>query len=275
MSELAIITLHLRPTHRATLPSWLGRSAQAWYLSQLQHVDPALSQAVHDGSRLRPFTLSTLFPISQGDKLELYPDRPVRLRVTTLHVDVTRLTLNGLVPHWLSDGIDLHGQHLRVESIDTETTSFVGLLDTASVQQQPRRQTLAFHSPTVFNRTGGLQVPLPLPEYVFGSLIDRWTAFAPIPLDEGLRAFVNEQVAVVDFEGRTRTISLERANRGQHIGFTGRATFHARSGEQPYLMQWHALGLFAAFSGVGKHSTIGLGQVKKLIQSHSQPVEMS
>ncbi len=273
MSELASITLHLRPTHIASLPAWLGRSAQAWYLSQLQGIDPALSQAVHDGSRLRPFTLSTLFPVPQGDKLTLHPERPVHLRLTTLHDDVTRLTLNGLVPRWLTGGIDLHGQHLRVESVDTEVATFADLLRTAATQQQPRRQTLAFHSPTVFNRTGGLQVPLPLPEYVFGSLIDRWTAFASIPLADDLREFVTENVAVVDFEGRTRTISLERANRGQHIGFTGRATFHAQSGEQPYLTQWHALGLFAAFSGVGKHSTIGLGQVKKLIQSQQQPVE--
>lgn len=271
MNELAIFTLHLHPTHSAALPAWLGRSSQAWYLSQLRDLDPALSEAVHDGSRLRPFTLSSLLPLAPGDTFRLQPARPVRLRVSTLHPDVTRLTLNALVPRWLKDGVSLHGQHLHVESVETETTTFDELLTAAqSNTSLSRRQTFVFHSPTVFNRTGGMSVPLPLPEYVFGSLIDRWMAFAPVSLDEGLRAFVQQQVAIVDYEGQTRCITLERANRGQHIGFTGRVTFHAQSGEQPYLSQWHALGDFATFSGVGKHTTIGLGQIDKLVRQ--QPV---
>lgn len=271
MTELASFTLHLRPTHSTTLPAWLGRSCQAWYLSQLRDLDPTLSEAVHDGNRLRPFTLSSLLPTASGDSLTLHPTRSVRLRLSTLHPDVTRLTLNALVPRWLTNGIDLHGQHLRVESVETETADFDELLTAArSAAQVPRRQTFVFHSPTVFNRTGGMTIPLPLPEYVFGSLIDRWTAFAPVSLDDGLRAFIQQQIAIVDYEGRTRCVTLERANRGQHIGFTGRVTFHAQSGEQPYLSQWHALGDFAAFSGVGKHTTIGLGQIEKIVRQ--QPI---
>jgi len=272
MDDIALLTLHLRPTHIAALPAWLGRSAQAWYLSQLRDLDPALSAAVHDGSRLRPFTLSSLLAPASGDTIRLHPAHPVRLRVTTLHPDVTRLTLNALVPQWLAEGIDLHGQHLHVTSVDTETTGFAELLAAAqSNPALPRRQTFIFRSPTVFNRTGGMTIPLPLPEYVFGSLIDRWSAFAPVSLDDGLRAFIQQQIAIVDYEGRTRCIALERANRGQHIGFTGRVTFHAQSGEQPYLAQWHALGDFAVFSGVGKHTTIGLGQIEKV--SRPQPAK--
>lgn len=276
MSDLAVFTLHLRPERMGTVPAWLGRAAQAWYLDQLRQVSPDLSAAVHDGSRLRPFTLSTLLPAARAEMLQLNPSREVQLRLTTLHPDVTQLTLNGMLPQWLQYGIVLHGQCFRVESVDTQTARYAELLATAqNLRSHPRSQAFDFQSPTVFNRTGGIQIPLPLPEYVFGSLLDRWQAFADVPLDADLRNFIQQQVSIERCEIRTQYLSLERANRGQHTGFVGRVTFRAQSGEAPFLAQWHLLGMFAPFSGVGKHTVIGMGQVQRVEIKHHHAIGRS
>lgn len=276
MSDLAIFTLHLRPQRTGTVPAWLGRAAQAWYLDQLRQVSPDLSAAVHDGSRLRPFTLSSLLPTTRAEMLQLSPFREVQLRVTTLHPDVTQLTLNGLLPRWLQQGIVLHGQSFRLESVDTEAMRFAELWAKAKNQRwHPRVQAMEFQSPTVFNRTGGMQIPLPLPEYVFGSLLDRWQAFADVPLDADLRSYIQQQVSIERCEIRTQDLSLERANRGQHTGFVGRVTFRAQSSEAPFLAQWHLLGMFASFSGVGKHTVIGMGQVQRVETKHHHASERS
>lgn len=275
MSDLAVFALHLRPERMGTVPAWLGRAVQAWYLDQLRQVSPALSAAVHDGSRLRPFTLSTLLPVTRAEMLQLNPSRALQLRITTLHTDVTQLTLNGLLPRWLSEGIVLHGQPFRVESVDTQTTRYAELMaDVEHVRSpHPRSQAFDFQSPTVFNRTGGIQVPLPLPEYVFGSLIDRWQAFTDVPLHADLRVFVQECVSIERCDIRTQYVSLERANRGYHTGFVGRVTFRAQSGEAPLLAQWHLLGLFAPYSGVGKHVVIGMGQMQRVFIERKHSTE--
>lgn len=258
MVELAIFTLNLRPLHEAILPGWLGRSAQAWFLDSLRAVSPDLSAAVHDGSRPRPFTLSSLLPTSARGSLMLSPRRVNTLRLTTLHPDLTQLTQNALIPHWLQHGIVLHSQPLRVESVQAHTLRYADLL---AAPAAGRRQRLTFASPTLFSRTGSLPVPLPLPEYVFGSLLDRWQAFSSLALHPDLRQFVQQHIGIEAFEGHTQTVSLERAARGSHTGFTGSATFSAHNAQGPCFAHWHALGLYAAFSGVGKHTTIGLGQV--------------
>jgi len=267
MFELAVFTLTLRPVHSAGLPAWLGRSAQAWFLDALRTISPDLSAAVHDGSHPRPFTLSSLLPAAHGGRIALAPNRTNTLRITTLHPDLTQLTHNALIPRWLEDGITLHSQALRVESVQKHALQYADLLAAPA----GRRQHLTFSSPTVFSRTGSAPVPLPLPEYVFGSLLDRWQAFSSVALDPDLRAFVQQHVGIESFAGRTETISLERAARGSHTGFMGRVTFIAHHAQGPCFAHWHALGAFAAFSGVGKHTTIGLGQVTSVQPQPASP----
>ena len=48
-------------------------------------------------------------------------------------------------------------------------------------EQLPRTVELEFASPTAFHSKGAT-MPVPLPELVFGSLVDRWNAFSPITL---------------------------------------------------------------------------------------------
>lgn len=261
MNELARLTLRLRPTHADTIPAWTARAAHAWFLDSLRQIDPALSAAIHDGPGLKPLSVSGLLPAPSGELRRLHPRQPLTLHLATLHPDVTRITLNTLVPYWRRHHIILHDQPLRVEAIETSATTYGDLLAYHLDRSSRRSLSLRFITPTMFKKTGNRQIPLPLPEYVFGSLIDRWTAFSPVSLPDDLREFAINHAMISRHNIQTRDITFARGRRGTATGFTGDVTFHFTSGQSPHLAFCHTLGAFAAFSGVGAKTSNGLGQV--------------
>ena len=63
MPDLLALTLTLQPLPGAAdapAPRWWGRAVHALWLDVVAQMDPALARAIHDGSGLRPYTLSTL-----------------------------------------------------------------------------------------------------------------------------------------------------------------------------------------------------------------------
>ncbi len=261
-TDLARITLQLRPTHHDTIPAQTGRAAHAMFLDALRRINPALSAAVHDGSGPKPITTSGLMPTPRGELLHLDPSRSLMLRYTTLHTDVTQVAVFGLMLDWMDNGVTLHDQPFITTSGDIQHTSYEALTQQALTPTHERTLTIRFSSPTTFKKTGDLQVPLPLPEYVFGSLMDRWQAFSDsmIPA-EALRAFVSKQVVIQRHNIRTQPMRFSRAGRGNMVGFVGEVRFQALRSEAPYLGWLHALAQFATYSGIGAKTTMGMGQI--------------
>lgn len=266
MHDTALFSLRLRPPRHLALPPWLGRSAQAWYLDSMHQIHPTLSAAVHDSSGIKPYTVSTLL-VTDGSVLRDFdPQRgalppQMLLQISTLHRDVTTLT-HSLSEQWLQDGICLHDQFFRVESIDVQMETYSGLLEKSARQPRSRRLSFDFLSPTVFKKTGGMQMPLPLPAHVFGSLLQRWKQFSMIELAADLDRYIEESVSIRAHRIQTQVVSFERANRGTYTGFRGTVEFHADSTEQPHFGQLLLLADFAAWSRVGSHTTVGLGRVR-------------
>jgi CRISPR-associated endoribonuclease Cas6 len=265
MIELAAFTLHLRFTHADEIPAWLGRAAQAAFLDSLRTIHPTVAAQVHDGNGLKPFTASNLSTGRWGGVVRLHPHTPYTLRFTTLFPDLTTLSVNALVPAWLRDGLRLHEQPARVESVDTHTAAYAALLE----QNAPAREIrLRFVSPTQFklthpqDKSDGIPMPLPIPERVFGSLIDRWMRFSPIPLHSDLREWVRLNVGIAAHRIETRTVEARRAGHGAYTGFVGEVTFTLLRREPPFAQQVAALAAFAPFAGVGIRTTNGMGQVE-------------
>jgi CRISPR-associated endoribonuclease Cas6 len=231
-------------------------------------VQPELSAAVHDGDGMRPFTVSSLCGTGQprNGLVTLRPQHTYTLRVTTLHADLTRLVRSALLGTWLSQGIRLHDQPLHVEGVEAER----GLLDYAELYRKhttparliSRQTTFHFVSPTAFKKTGGLIVPLPQPDLVFGSLADRWTRFSGIALPEGLRDKLVGSIEVLSQRTETRHVSFERSGRGEVTGFVGEATYRVVGDDRMLIAWFRLLAAFAPYSGVGLRTTVGLGQVE-------------
>lgn len=284
MPDLAAINLMLRVTHRDQIPANLGYATQAWFLESLARVQPDLASTIHEGSRPKPFTTGGLIGANIRDGLLwLQRDQIVSLRLTTLHPDLTKITLNALVDSWLKDGVIIHDQRMIVDKavIDETIDERTGVSDYEMLFQQNllasaqttrdelRHLRFNFLTPTSFKKTGGQQIPFPLPELVFGSLRQRWGEFSPFALPLDLPKFVEEHVTVVYHAIRTRTVSYERAERGRTVGFIGEVSYHIQSGDLVWLRMIHMLATFARFSGVGVRTTMGMGQVRAVMPALS------
>lgn len=269
MSDISAVTLHLKPQHNAYIPAWLGRAAQANFLQALESVHPTLSQAIHDAPGAKPFTSSNLTGArKQGNMIQLGQSNALRLRYTTLHPQLTTIFHQGILPQWNKGEISLHDQPLQVVDIQVGNddkglsgrVDYTQLIDCASTQNTV---TMSFASPTSFKRTGGYFTPLPQPELVFSSLLDRWNAFAPFRLPDTLYDLFHADIAILDVHIQTETLTFARGQKGTVPGFIGKVTyrFSRDKGQRRYLQ---ALASFAKYSGVGVKTTVGMGQVRAI-----------
>lgn len=270
MAEISAHILALRPLHADTIPVWLGRSIQAWFLDSVRQISPVLSEVLHDGPGPKPFTISNLVGTSRHDLLHLSPAQVYSLRITTLHPDLTRLMLHGLIPAWLATPILLHDQPFRVEMVvcDNLQEPTSGQADYADLltASTARSLNLTFGSPTTFKKTHPDRKteqfqPLPEPRLVFRSLFERWNRFSPLPLPDGLMEEIEKGVTLADYRIHTERVGFERANRTSLVGFVGWVRYDLAASLSPQTRQViQVLGEFARYSGVGIKTTVGLGQ---------------
>ncbi len=270
-TDLLSVVLHLQPLEAPVdgAPRWWGRAAHALFLRAVAGVDPALATHLHDAADPHPFTVSTLMGPKAARGLQ--PDATYRLRFTAFNADAAAALLQALAPKGSlspDQTVELDRIHFRVlphppeHSVWEASTTYTELAAPwiTARRSPPRKWRLQFASPTTF-RSAGLHVPFPLPRLVFGSLVRRWNAYAPIavPEEETLR-FATEAMAVSYYRLQTRSAPLK--NGGLRIGAIGEASYRAI----PYDRYWRSvvqvLASFALFAGVGAGTTMGLGQAR-------------
>jgi CRISPR-associated endoribonuclease Cas6 len=143
-------------------------------------------------------------------------------------------------------------QHLHA----TRTHRLAGSADYRLLASTPQTTTdieLNFLSPTSFKQSRGIQ-PFPLPELVFGSLHRRWNAFAP---EELSFPAVEWEGLVSAYELKTHALKMEG---GSEIGAQGWVRYRFSNPEQAKLAT--VLAHFAFFSGVGRKTSMGMGQTQ-------------
>ena len=250
------------------LPRWWGRAAHALLLKAVGEQDPALAQRLHDAEGPRPFTASTLIgPTRQG---RLDPEAVYRLRFTGLTPEVSQALLTArreglLAPDHL---LDLAGWTFRVlpdpEEADDPwqaATTYQELsADLLTARAAPARTwTLLLAAPTTFH-VAGKHVPFPMPGWVFGSLLNKWNAFAPVTFPPEARRYAEEVVAVTRYQLSTRAVPLKGG--ALRIGAVGRVTYRALSYDRYWMSVMEVLARFALFAGVGAGAAYGLGQAR-------------
>lgn len=95
---------------------------------------------------------------------------------------------------------------------------------------------LLFHSPTAF-QSKEMHVPVPLPNLVFGSLVDRWNAFSPVTLSPEVRRFGEEMVAGATTHWKARSYRKKAA---RLLIWRRRPRHLHRAGRRPLLAGHHA-----------------------------------
>ena len=105
-------------------------------------------------------------------------------------------------------------------------------------------------------------MPLPLPEQVFRSLLERWNAFAPLAFPPETARFAAECLAISRFNLQSRSIPLKQG--GLRIGAVGSITYTALTYDRYWLSVLHTLAEFARYAAVGSGGSMGFGQARCL-----------
>jgi CRISPR-associated endoribonuclease Cas6 len=246
---LIAITLALTLDADATLPGHLGRANYAATLQRLAAVDAGLAAAVHDGDGPKPLTCSSVLN-APAVRQELHLRRGERyyVRITGLHAPISHALEAGFL-HDRPAAWELANHLFRVEDVSTRG------------DETDRAVHLQFASPTAF-KSGGMTVPVPMPGFVFGSLVERWNAFSPITLSPDMRRFGEEVMAISHYN--LRSVPVAQKDKGLRIGGIGDVTYRALSSDRYWIGVMHMLADFAPFSGVGVQTATGMGQVRKI-----------
>lgn len=289
--DILSLILTLRP--QAQLSSekpfihWWGKAAHALLMNVVAQADPALANSLHTGTGPRPFTVSTLHGHFPNKSLNLEAD--YTLRLTALTTEVATILHNAATSGALMPGalVELDYILFKVERCATQTADHP-LADQANYQDMagqaffnpilpPHELTFEFSSPVFFstpNRNGtksgearSSELPYPAAEYVIGSLLERWNAFAPMAFPVDVRRYAAESLVVRRFSLRSRTISVAG---GVHTGAMGHITFKSLHYDRYWMSILHVLARYAFYAGVGAKTTMGLGQCRRLALSNAK-----
>lgn len=280
--DLAALVIELRALMPTTIDNHMGRAIQRLGYTLLDRHDPDLAQRVHDLNDIKPFTASGLMrgdrvhygAVNEGDALWIRftgLSEEVAAALCAYHDDAgTTVELDRLP--WAVSGVHLDGHPWA------GTSNYMALIDRHTQARPPQRLTLAFHTPTTF-RSQGVNMPLPLPSLVFGSLLSRWIGFTAhrlrdLPQDQ-LDAYIAHHLLVSRYEMRSDLVRGKQG--GKEIGFIGEVRYEV-SKKSDHLKKhdsalaallraehpWFArtMGLladFAFYSGVGRKTTTGMG----------------
>ncbi|MBQ7477823.1 MAG: CRISPR system precrRNA processing endoribonuclease RAMP protein Cas6 [Selenomonadaceae bacterium] len=118
--------------------------------------------------------------------------------------------------------------------------------------------TFSFRSPVSF-RYFNRDYPWPMPEYIFGSLADKWLLCdMPLALNRQEICTTANELLPRKWQGRSRTVFLKE-DRGV-LAFEGEFSYETAHLPQEQQQLLLLLAQFSVFSGVGRLTGHGLGQ---------------
>lgn len=261
------IVYTISPARPASVPSSLGRATHAAFLRLIRDADPGLAARIHDDEGVKPLTVSNVIGLGAGKFTQVDPARRYGLRVTLLTEDLEAIA-EDWTPQALGElDLDGHGWRVLARATRSDEDPWAG---TARYEELaapllerpaslPARWEFTFASPVTFRRKG-VNMPLPLPELVFGSLLEKWNAFAPLALPDEARRYAEECLAVSRFT--LRSVAGGTSGGALQIGAVGQCGYVAAVRDRYWQACITTLARLALYSGIGAATTRGFGQAR-------------
>jgi CRISPR-associated endoribonuclease Cas6 len=260
---LTAVVLMLKPIRDSVIKVSHGESAHALALKIIGNLNPDLERDIHARADNKPLTVSPVWEAPRdGNMFSLRSDKTYRWRLTGLNESVSECLLrfdSNVQPLRLDDATFKIVSFFADNDSDQNAgqSSYKNMLDYWNDIEPPKTFTLKFLSPTTF-RDGSVEKPFPMPELVFGSLINTWNAHSPYELSFS-KSDIKDLILLSNWRGETRSIILE----GQNIPcFTGKFTYQAIENISEIRRLIGLLSDYAFFAGVGWQTTRGLGQAQ-------------
>lgn len=271
-TELVGLQLELEPLKTCTIHQRYMVGLHAWFLEQIESLDPELSQYLHDGGAEKPFALSNLegplVPTQNPEQLQIQAGQPYYWSIYAFSQSVVQH-----LARWLTqrpDLLEIRDASFRIQQVrlSQPATTYKKLMQSRGFR--PDFIQLRFLSPTSF-RSKGYSFPLPLPRSVFQSYLRRWNNFSQQPYEiEPFLAWIEDNIHIHSYQLTAQKTAV--AKQGFLTAFTGHLTYELKrtAKEDREAMQLlRALLQFAAYGGTGYKTTFGLG--KTAVEFPSSP----
>ncbi len=255
------IVYRMQATRDGFLPKVHGRFMHAAFFAALQERSAEMSAYIHDEMNAKPFTVSSLrlppeHAAQRGGKLFIAAGTEALWRVTAFS-DALLRCMTGLPPGY----VFRIGQTLfQLLDLDVHTVDEPEFIAKCLETGCPERIELNFLSPVSF-RSFEDDYPLPLPELIWGSFVDKWLQMGmEVPLDKEQVRRIAARLVPVEWAGRSERIFFSRSQ--GVTGFRGNFAFslqHLQPEERRLLF---LLAQFSYFSGTGRLTAQGLGQTR-------------
>ncbi len=268
--DLVSLVVTVQPLEAGTVPGHLGRAVHALLLRWLSSVDEPLARRWHDDSGVKPWACSSLVGARRmaTDSRAVSADRTYWFRLCTLERETSAALLQ--VAESLPEAADLDGRPFRVlgATADPAAHPWAATADYATLaaphllagEKPPRRVALDFVSPTAFH-VNGMNMPVPLPDLVFGGLADRWNAFSPVAVSPEVRRFCQTGLALNSFRLKSRGLPMKDGN--LQIGGVGTARYVSVRYDRYWQGVVTLMAEYALFASVGRGTAWGMGQARR------------
>jgi CRISPR-associated endoribonuclease Cas6 len=226
-------------------PRPVGRALNSWLFGELAKLDATSAEALHDLSAVKPLTIALV-------------ERPARALVVTGYgpCAVPVAELAGRLPErLLLDGQWWRRDGSQAPEVTSSTWGEVGADLVAP--GAPLRSRFEFRTPMSFHSKGQF-LPLPLPELVLRSLLERWQRWSTVDLGGDAVGVIQASAILTRFRGETTSYQLT----GFNTGFVGWAEIGLRRPPPEYSGLLAVLARFAPFAGVGQKVGMGMGCVE-------------
>jgi CRISPR-associated endoribonuclease Cas6 len=194
--------------------------------------------------------------MTSGDFITFQPDEFYQLSLCGLQ----EMASKAIASMNLSPELEFLGATFNVSDRHDEITSYEALYQTlvASEPEPIKRFDLQFLTPTAFSQ-GRTFLPLPLPNLMFRSWLERWNHFAPVYLgSDDLIEYLGGAIALSHHKIQTHTF---RIHQGQTTGFKGDITLKVLGHADPLLANVANLLIhYTQFAGTGIKTRLGMGQ---------------
>lgn len=267
--ELISLVVTVRPLKPAVLPAHLGRAIQSVFYRWIASVDADMATQWHDADGPKPYACSALVGgRRQGDNMRaVSPDASCWFRICGLSEAVTSALLR--VMSAPPETVDIDGAQFAIEGMTADPTAhpWAGTARYDSMaaphllagSRPNKRLDLEFVTPVTF-KSKDRTMPVPLPELVFGSLMDRWNAFSSVSVSSGVRDFCEAGVGMNRFEIRSAGVPMTDGS--LQIGAVGTVGYTALRYDRYWMAVLNLLAQYAFYAGVGKGVTTGMGQTQ-------------